>query len=124
MCVVEHPDAALKHEGVDAEATATNDDTVVATKKVFKLLEKEDVVDGLVGKQVYTLWPDNGVWYRGKVERCSPSTMVAKLYYEDTDEKEEADLGELIRDGHIAFRTFFPHPVLFMFLWFFFSVSD
>jgi hypothetical protein len=74
-------------------------------KRVFRLLDTEDVDKALVGKVVYTLWPDNGQWYRGKVVKCHVKEMKALLFYKETNEKEEADLEELIGEGQIAFCT-------------------
>ena len=74
-------------------------------KRVFRLLDKGDVGKDLVGKVVYTLWPDNGQWYRGKVVKCHVKDMRALLFYKETNEKEEADLEELIGEGQIAFCT-------------------
>lgn len=53
--------------------------------------------------QVFVLWPDDGTWYRGKVRKCNPEEMTALIYYEDTDEKEQANMQELISEGQIAF---------------------
>ncbi|WPT11542.1 PHD finger protein 3 [Picochlorum sp. SENEW3] len=72
-------------------------------KFVFRLLDKDDIRKELVGRHVYTLWPDNGIWYKGKVKKCNPAEMTALLFYQGTDEKEEADLEELIGEKQIAF---------------------
>lgn len=72
-------------------------------KLVFRLLGTDDIRKDLVGRHVYTLWPDNGIWYKGKVKKCNPAEMTALLYYQGTDEKEEADLEELIMEKQIAF---------------------
>lgn len=32
--------------------------------EVYRPLRRADVTDGLLGKEVHILWPDNGVWYR------------------------------------------------------------
>lgn len=89
---VEDPDALLSrgNQGV---------------KHVFRLLRKSDVSKQLVGREVFTLWPDNGMWYKGKVRKCNPADMSAMLYYQETNEKEEADLEELVNERQIAFCT-------------------
>jgi hypothetical protein len=53
--------------------------------------------------QVFVLWPDDGTWYRGTVKKFSPTERTAVIYYDDTGEKESADLGELVGEGQIAF---------------------
>eukprot|EP00889_Picochlorum_renovo_P003792 jgi/Picre1/30822/NNA_006182.t1 len=41
--------------------------------------------------------------YGIKVKKCNPAEMTALLFYQGTDEKEEADLEELIGEKQIAF---------------------
>lgn len=53
--------------------------------------------------QVYVLWPDDGTWYKGRVTSCDIENAKATIYYDETEETEECDLKELIRDGQIAF---------------------
>lgn len=93
-------------EGVDPDdvvhASTTGKDDCMW---VFVLLGKNDVDRTLVGREVYTLWPDNGRWYRGKVTKCNPAEMTAMIFYKETNEKEEADLQELIDEKQIAFCT-------------------
>lgn len=93
-------------EGVDPDdvvrASTTGKDECMW---VFVLLAKNDVDRTLVGREVYTLWPDNGRWYRGKVTKCNPAEMTAMIFYKETNEKEEADLQELIDEKQIAFCT-------------------
>lgn len=93
-------------EGVDPDevvhASTTGKDDCMW---VFVLLAKNDVDRTLVGREVYTLWPDNGRWYRGKVTKCNPAEMTAMIFYKETNEKEEADLQELIDEKQIAFCT-------------------
>lgn len=94
-------------EGVDpdelvhASSAGTGD-----VKSVFVLMGKKDVDKTLVGREVYTLWPDNGRWYKGKVTKCNPAEMTAMIFYKETNEKEEADLQEMIEEKQIAFCTF------------------
>ena len=49
------------------------------------------------------LWPDDGTWYKGEVMECDVQNAKATVYYDETEETEECDLGELVRDGQIAF---------------------
>lgn len=74
-------------------------------KYVFVLVEKKHVDKTLVGREVYTLWPDNGRWYKGKVTKCNPADMTAMIFYKETNEKEEANVQELIDEKQIAFCT-------------------
>eukprot|EP00887_Chlorella_sp_A99_P000072 scaffold16.g72.t1 len=86
-------------------------------KYVYRLLRKADVSDALLLKTVYVLWPDDGTWYRAKVQECDqgelgawramagrgPQASTATLFYTSTNEEEKgADLAELIKDGQIA----------------------
>ena len=73
-------------------------------KQVYRLLRPRDVAPSLVGRDVHVLWPDDGTWYAARVRRVSAKAGTAALFYTQTDEKEDADLRELIGDGHIAFR--------------------
>jgi hypothetical protein len=72
-------------------------------KHVYRLLRKADVSLDLVDREVFVLWPDDGTWYRGRIEECTPKIGKAEIFYQETDEQEEADLTELIKDGQIAF---------------------
>ena len=89
---VEDPDVALNIPRKSLESVF-----------VFRILQRKDVNRDLVGREVFTLWPENGKWYRGKIRKCNPADMSALIFYEDTDEKEEADLEELISEGQISF---------------------
>lgn len=90
-------------DGVDPDNLVATNSGAENRKYVFVLLAKEDVEKSLVGREVYTLWPDNGRWYRGKVTKCNPGEMTALLFYKETNEKEEANLEELIVEKQIAF---------------------
>lgn len=71
---------------------------------VYRLLDEKDVTADLVDREVHVLWPDDGTWYAAIVQGCTPRTRRAKLYYQETDELEDADLHELISEGWIAFK--------------------
>eukprot|EP00205_Picochlorum_sp_RCC944_P003650 CAMPEP_0182615176 /NCGR_PEP_ID=MMETSP1330-20130603/33684_1 /TAXON_ID=464278 /ORGANISM="Picochlorum sp., Strain RCC944" /LENGTH=107 /DNA_ID=CAMNT_0024835073 /DNA_START=59 /DNA_END=379 /DNA_ORIENTATION=- len=72
---------------------------------VLRLLRNEDVSADLREKSLYCLWTDYGnTWYRSVVEKCDPASGTASLYYEGTQEREEASLFTLIRDGEVAFK--------------------
>lgn len=107
---VEDPDALLSHGSKDV-------------KRVFRLLRKSDVSKELVGREVFTLWPDNGMWYKGKVRKCNPADMSAMLYYQDTNEKEEADLEELVNEKQIAFCTWCCVGYYYSMMFFFICLS-
>jgi hypothetical protein len=94
-------------EGVDPdEVVHASTGRKDGVKNVFVLMAKDDVNKTLVGREVYTLWPDNGRWYKGKVTKCNPAEMTAMLFYQETNEKEEADLREMIDEKQIAFCTY------------------
>ncbi|KAL3147452.1 hypothetical protein ABBQ38_014510 [Trebouxia sp. C0009 RCD-2024] len=69
---------------------------------VYRLLKKKEVNKDLVHQEVYVLWPDNGIWYKAEVTKLHAKVMKAELEYPKEGEREEADLTELIKDGHIA----------------------
>lgn len=94
-------------EAVDPDEVVTSSNAVKNdVKNVFVLMATNDVNKGLVGREVYTLWPDNGRWYKGKVTKCNPAEMTAMLFYQETNEKEEADLQEMIDEKQIAFCAY------------------
>ncbi|EFN53710.1 hypothetical protein CHLNCDRAFT_53651 [Chlorella variabilis] len=78
-------------------------------KQVYRLLRQGDIGESLASKTVYVLWPDDGTWYKGRVTSCDIENAKATIYYDETEETEECDLKELIRDGQIAFKE--PRPV-------------
>lgn len=49
------------------------------------------------------LWPDDGTWYKGRIKKCDVADAKAIIYYAETEETEEADLQDLVKDGQIAF---------------------
>ena len=67
-------------------------------KYVFQLLQKRDIIHRtFVGRDVFVLWPDNGLWYKAVIQKCNPTHMTGTIYYDDTEEQEDdADLDELI----------------------------
>lgn len=76
-------------------------------KYVFKLLQKSDIIQKtFVGRDVFVLWPDNGLWYKAAIQKCNPTQMTGTIYYDDTEEQEDdADLDELIRERSLAYRV-------------------
>ncbi|KAK9791566.1 hypothetical protein WJX73_005167 [Symbiochloris irregularis] len=65
---------------------------------------RKDLKSAIVGSEICTLWPDNGVWYTGVVEELTVKKLTAKVAYTVTDEVEILKLGELIDAKQIAFK--------------------
>lgn len=70
----------------------------------------------ILAVQVFVLWPaeeneDGDVpsaqWYHARIDSCNVSRKTGTLFYDETEELEEnADLADLIAQGHLAVSEF------------------
>eukprot|EP00877_Chromochloris_zofingiensis_P014893 jgi/Chrzof1/9658/Cz04g11080.t1 len=71
-------------------------------REVYRILTKKDVHRDLKDQQVHILWPVDGVWYAADILELRVKDMAASVKYPATNEFEDIDLDELIKEKCIA----------------------
>ena len=54
------------------------------------------------GKRIQVLWPDTGKWYNADVIKVNVKKRTAKLYYVDSEEKEDINLYEAMLNMEVS----------------------
>ena len=54
------------------------------------------------GKRIQVLWPDTGKWYNADVIKVNVAKRTAKLFYVDSEEKEDINLYEAMLNMEVS----------------------
>jgi collagen type III alpha len=99
-CFRRRPTRRAPRPGAPDPPLATNPQE--SERELIAVTEFNENPENFKGKLIQVLWPDTGKWYNAEVIKVNGKNRTAKLFYVDSEEKEDINLYEAMLNMEVS----------------------